>query len=41
MVIACLLMRTRLPPPPKKEGNIFKDFKVFLSDPAFVGVAIG
>jgi hypothetical protein len=41
LTIATVLMKPRLPPNPRKEGNTFQDFRAFLSDPPYVITLIG
>jgi hypothetical protein len=41
LTIATVLMRPRLPPNPRKQGNTFKDFRAFLSDPPYVATLVG
>jgi hypothetical protein len=41
LTIATVLMKPMLPPNPRKQGNIFQDFRAFLSDPPYVATLVG
>lgn len=41
LCIGILLARTRFPPAPRDDGNLFKSMKVFFREPEYVAVVLG